>query len=434
MRLPICMLALAAMCMSSALADDVAMYRGGPEGVGIYTGRGPKRTPEVLWTFATKGAVVSTPVVAGGRVYVGSGDSTLYGLDASTGQCLWTYMAKGAIDSSPALAGGLLYFTSRDGMLHAVDAAKGTLLWSMAMPGEKQFSAVNMHGTNTSGRVVADPWDMYLSSPCVADGTLYVGSGSGQVYAVDATSGTPKWTFAAGDVVHARPAAAKGYVYVGSWDGRLTCLDAASGQERWHFQGGQDPKYHNQQGIQSSPAIADGKVVLGGRDAHVYALDAETGTIAWRKDYKGSWVIQSPAIKDGVVYVGTSDSCLFEAMDLATGKTLWSTKQHAYGFSSPLWCDGLVYFGQFDGTLSALDAATGKTVWEWTTQGHRDHPEYLRPDGQLNQAKIFTGSTWDDMLKGYARLYELGAILGSPVIHDGTIYVTSTDGRVYALR
>ena len=43
-------------------------------------------TGKAAWTFATRARVDSSPVVAGGRVYVGSSDGRLYVLDAAIGQ------------------------------------------------------------------------------------------------------------------------------------------------------------------------------------------------------------------------------------------------------------------------------------------------------------------------------------------------------------
>ncbi len=55
-----------------------------------------------------------------------------------------------------------------------------------------------------------DPFDFYLSSPTLANGNVYFGSGDGNVYALDAVTGSLKWKFQTGDVVHASPAIANG--------------------------------------------------------------------------------------------------------------------------------------------------------------------------------------------------------------------------------
>ena len=114
--------------------------------------------------------------------------------------------------------------------------------------------------------------DFYLSSPAYWDGTVYFGTGGGNVYALDAASGNLKWKFQTGDVVHASPAIADGTIFIGSWDSYFYALDAATGKEKWRFKTGEDPDIHNQVGIQSSAVVADEVVYFGCRDSNFYAL------------------------------------------------------------------------------------------------------------------------------------------------------------------
>ena len=70
--------------------------------------------------------------------------------------------------------------------------------------------------------MMPDPYDVFLSSPAVWNGTVYVGSGDHNVYAIDAQSGALRWKFVTGNIVHASPAVADGIVYIGSWDRYFT--------------------------------------------------------------------------------------------------------------------------------------------------------------------------------------------------------------------
>jgi outer membrane protein assembly factor BamB len=122
-----------------------------------------------------------------------------------------------------------------------------------------------------------DPFDFYLSSPVIDAQTVYVGSGDGNIYALDAASGALRWKFRTGNVVHASPAIANGMVYIGSWDSYFYAIDARSGHERWRFKTGEDHEIVNQVGIQSSAIIAEDMVYFGCRDSNLYALDAVSG-------------------------------------------------------------------------------------------------------------------------------------------------------------
>ena len=57
--------------------------------------------------------------MANGVVYVGSDDSNVYALNASTGAKLWSYATGSPVDSSPAVANGMVYVGSDDGKVYA---------------------------------------------------------------------------------------------------------------------------------------------------------------------------------------------------------------------------------------------------------------------------------------------------------------------------
>jgi outer membrane protein assembly factor BamB len=97
--------------------------------------------------------------------------------------------------SSPAVEDGVVYFGSYDGLFYAVDAASGQLKWKFASSGERRFAAKHLHGSLPEGETMPDPFDCYLSSPVVFGGSVYFGSGDGNVYALDTSSGKVNWKF-----------------------------------------------------------------------------------------------------------------------------------------------------------------------------------------------------------------------------------------------
>ena len=78
---------------------------------------------------------------------------------------------------------------------------------------------------------------LVISSPAVANGVVYVGSGDDKLYAFDAPGNTncsgmpricsPLWTAPTGAAVDSSPAVANGVVFVGSFDHHLYAFDAA---------------------------------------------------------------------------------------------------------------------------------------------------------------------------------------------------------------
>ena len=73
------------------------------------------KTGKAAWTFTTRARVDSSPVVAGGRVYIGGNDGKLYVLDAASGKKVFEFEAGGPLSASPALASGKLVIGSQDG-------------------------------------------------------------------------------------------------------------------------------------------------------------------------------------------------------------------------------------------------------------------------------------------------------------------------------
>jgi eukaryotic-like serine/threonine-protein kinase len=163
----------------------------------------------------------------------------------------------------PSENGDRIYFGNYDGNIYSVDAKTGEQRWKFASEGEHRFTARHIQGADPTAESMPDPFDLYLSSPTVVQDTVYVGSGDGNIYAIDAASGALRWKFRTGNVVHASPAVANDTVYIGSWDSFFYALNAKSGQERWRFKTGEDHVISNQVGIQSSAVIADGVVYFG---------------------------------------------------------------------------------------------------------------------------------------------------------------------------
>src|SRR6266403_6067407 len=102
--------------------------------------------------------------------------------------------------SSPAVANGTLYFVSSAGSLGAVDVATGKIKWVLPTEYERKFEARNLHGYPSAAQTIPDAWDIWISSPAVARGKDYFGSGDGIVYAVTADTGVELWKVQTKDV------------------------------------------------------------------------------------------------------------------------------------------------------------------------------------------------------------------------------------------
>jgi outer membrane protein assembly factor BamB len=212
-------------------------FHGDAARTGVYPSAGPALFGGVNWAFNTGGPITGSPAVANGVVYIASFSGKLFAIDQQNGKEKWQFTSRMPIASSPAVVDGAVYIVSSTGALVALDAGTGETRWVFAAESERKFEARNLHGYLSAAQTIPDAWDVFTSSPAVANGRVFFGVGDGNLYAIDADSGVQKWVFKAG----------------------------------------QDPAIHNQVGFQSSPAVVDGTVYVGCRDAHVYAIDAATG-------------------------------------------------------------------------------------------------------------------------------------------------------------
>ena len=417
----------------AGVSQAQSMFRGDASHSGVYSGPAPRQFHRVKWKFPTGDRIVSSPAINGKAIYFGGDDGNVYAVDAESGRQIWKRTTKGPVSSSPAVAGGIVYVTSYDGKLYALNADTGAVQWKFATAGERRFEAKGLHGMQPKNETIADPFDVFLSSP-VAEGAVYFGSGDGNLYAVDAATGELRWSFKTGDVVHASPAYADGAVFVGSWDSYFYAVKAATGKEKWRFHGGEDALIHNQVGFQSSPAVVDGVVYTGCRDSNVYALDAATGKEKWRSNNELSWVNSSPAVAKGNIFFATSDSSLFRAVDAATGRELFRQQVKAYMFSSPAVAGDVVIIGVLNGTLEARDVKTGELLWDYQVEKSKQNKGWVLTSERKFNAPFVYNSSWREApIVATDRQFGIGAIFSSPLIAGSVVYFGSTDGYLYAV-
>ncbi len=144
---------------------------------------------------------------------------------------------------------------------------------------------------------------------------------------------------------------------------------AAWGIKKYRLKGNAPDKTENVQAGKLTPANP------GGDWPQFHGNQAQTGyvsgelpdqfSLVWRFRAEGA-VKSSPVIVNGIVYVGSSDKHIY-AIDVQTGKQLWSRLLDDEVEASPTVIDKLVYIGTLTGTLYALDSETGAEHWKFST-------------------------------------------------------------------
>ena len=187
-----------------------------------------------------------------------------------------------------------------------------------------------------------------VGSPTVgADGTIYVGSHDGKLYAVS-PAGQVRWTFATGDRIWSTPAVAQdGTVYVGSDDDHLYAVDGKTGAQKWRFRIGQcDSSAFGPEGVRcdadGGPTLGpDGTIYLGGDG--VYAVWPD-GTLRWKLATPQHVSVAPALAPDGTVYAACQDNALYAVRP--DGTKAWELRIDDDIDSAPVVApDGTIYVG-----------------------------------------------------------------------------------------
>ena len=253
-----------------------------------------------LWDQHTNGALGLDG--ADGTVYAGGAiksDTTggVTALSADRGTLLWTVEFPANLDtnSNLAVSGGTVYATTSDGEIIAYRAADGTRRWRAALGKDVTFGG---------GPVVAGNGLVYACSSEHAPVAYAVGAGSGQVrwhysfgpaqypaylalaggiifaavtrddrvsgpgagdlIALDAATGRPRWKVQVAGAVNLGPTPAGTVVYTGSNNGVLDAWQAGTGRHLWGF--------HASDAVLTYVAVAGGAAYFGTADRQVYAV------------------------------------------------------------------------------------------------------------------------------------------------------------------
>jgi outer membrane protein assembly factor BamB len=352
------------------------------------------RVAQPVWTFATGGAIWSSPAVDGSSVYFGSNDGNIYALKAASGKRLWRTKTGGWVMGRPTVDGEYLYVLSDDGYLYKLEKQTGKTVWRF-----------DTHGSGVKRDMPpnAPAMDCLGAAATVTGDTVYIGSADKNFYAVNAKTGREKWRFETKDIIRSTPAVVDGTVFFGSNDHNVYALDAKTGMLKW--------KADTVREVVSSPLVVDGTVYIGSRSSNLYAFDASTGKIKWTFFYWTSFVDSSTTMRDGILYVGSSDYQKLFAIHAADGKKVWDFDTEGSSWSAPGVTDKLVYVGAVGskpdymthyGAFFAVDRATGKLAWRYPMSELSNYPTY--------------------------------GVASSPAVAHGLVFFGGLDGTFYAFK
>jgi outer membrane protein assembly factor BamB len=329
-------------------------FQGGPEHLGSAPDApGPPLSAGWRYAAGKNGALSPAVLAPGAAVFETSGE--VVAVDPTTGRRVWSTsrvpgpVAPVAVD--PATDGGLIVYTEGgiggSATVVAVALSDRQIRWAFTLP---RASA---------------------GGPTIADGTVFVGTSDGSVFAIDEEGGGQRWRARTDGAVLSPPAVSGGRVFATSVVGKdapshLYAWDARSGKSAWDV-------LPSQAVVGASAVTATGGRVYAGMGGVVQALDASTGKVLWSRSGSPSGSASfspasAPAVAGGSVYVLDIGGHLsrFRASD---GKRLWDFLFDADStLSSALVAAGVVYAGLDDGTIGAVAVQSGNQIWRSTPE------------------------------------------------------------------
>lgn len=363
-----------------------------------------EKKKNVKWSAALGKTTYGTPVISGGRVFVGTNNDqprdpahkgdrgVLMCFAEADGKFLWQAVHKKletgdaedassiGVCSTPHVVGDQVFYVSNRAELICCSAADGTPKWTLDFRKELGVS----------------PHQGVASSPLVIGDLVFVVTGHGSDFKKHKVLNPKAPSFVA--------------------------VDRATGKVKWQDS---SPGDRILAGSWGSPAygVIDGRaqVIFPGGDGWLYSFDPPTGKLLWKFNCKAhekldkdglpetpNQLVSSPVIFGHYVIIANGidtdtdgPGCLRaidgrKSGDVTATAELWKVAGEPFGcsISNVAVQDGLVYAVQFKGLVDCYELETGKRVWQ----------------------------------------HDLLAVSwGSPLLAEGKLYIRTGDGEVVVL-
>ncbi|XP_036057436.1 beta-alanine-activating enzyme isoform X2 [Onychomys torridus] len=263
--------------------------------------------------------------------------------------------------------------------------------------------------------------------------TVFIGSHSHRMKAVDLYSGKTRWEQLLGDRIESSACVSKcgNFIVVGCYNGLVYVLKSSSGEQYWAFT--------TEDAVKSSPAMdpTTGLVYVGSHDQHAYALDIYEKKCVWKLKCEGA-LFSSPCLSQSPhhLYCATLRGLLLAV------HPVWRLSAGGPVFSSPCISasEQELFFGSHDCFLYCC-SMEGHLQWKFETTAR----VYATPFAFSNQSgsgeALLAAASTDGKLwilesqSGKLRsVYELpGEVFSSPVVWESMLIIGCRNNYIYCL-
>jgi len=330
-----------------------------------------------------------------------------------SGTVLWSRQLGGNITPGPVVgADGTVYVATNAGVLYALDPTTGRDVWTV-----------------DGGGPMTGETDLSTSPLVLPDGSLLWPGPRHTLFEVSA-SGTVQWSHQfSGQVLS--PVVSGATAYVVTMNGRMAAirLDGAHPTVGWSI-----PLGHPSFG---SPVLARPRLVVTTAGRSIVAVEdhGTHGSIAWQRSLNADVEVSPSADAAGDVFVTDNKGTAY-SFD-RSGRPIWLRRVGSESYSSSsVSPDGLLYVGDNRGDLNIVKAATGASVRVIHTGGAG-----LWAAEVIDQRGDVYLGTQGKEIEGYGsggqlmfRIPISGGVDGYPALTGtGTLIVGDEAGTVYAV-
>lgn len=383
--------------------------------------------------------------------------NAMYHLDAAGPlRQIWSQeTGKGSDDDSrlsapPIVADGRIYVLDSAGHFFAMKASDGTPLWDLDLAPQVPDTGFDWtFGIFGPTEVDTSPTKDFGGGAAYDNGKVFVATGFGLIYALDAASGKILWKTSVDVPIVDAPTANGGRVFVCTQDNHFYALAESDGRKLWDHQG-----IAESAGVleSTSPAVAGDYVVAPYSSGELFAIRVENGRPAWNDMLTRSGNVTAlselddiagrPVIDRDMVFA-ISHSGIMAAINLDTGDRVWT--RDIGGIQTPWVAGDFLYVTTTEGVLLCLERKDGKVKWvhqlqRWENMEDKEDPIVWSGPVLLSNRLILVSSN------GYAISISpyTGQLMGrieipdgtyiAPIVANGTMYILTNTAQLVALR
>ena len=300
---------------------------------------------------------------------------------------------------------------------------------------------VSAYAADTGKRLWEADTDKRLSGgPGLAGLLVLVGTGDGEVIALDRRDGSERWVTRLSGEVLAPPRGTDSIVIVRCFDGRVYGLAADSGQRMWVQQTSVPTLSLRGTG---GPVIVAGNALVGLDNGKLMSLDINTGEVAWESVVSvplGRTELErlvdvdaEPLEVDGTVYAVSYSGDLV-AMDFGRGRSAW--RSEVASITGLAMAKDDLYVSSRTGEVVAIDRATGTVIWRQKSLMYRELTRPVVHKGVIAVADLDGYVHWISPTDGRLLLRARpvrGKVTTPPFVEGDRLYVLADDGRLAAV-